>query len=129
METYKLYNPSPGPSRMVQNREKENFFDRYFNDGNEEEEIQFEETEIYFREACTRIKEKDDLLIYWKSNSSRFPVLAKMVTDFLAIPASSSAIESQFSTAGHLYSKRRNRMKPDTLEMLVLLHDWQKNLQ
>lgn len=107
----------------VSARETSNFFDTYCN---EEAIVSNDETEIYLNEPCIRIIDNMGALNYWKTNAVRFPVLSKMAKDFLSIPASSAAIESQFSIAGHLFSARRSRMKPETLEKLVLLHDWKR---
>ncbi|KAF0907514.1 hypothetical protein E2562_018333 [Oryza meyeriana var. granulata] len=45
-------------------------------------------------------EDKDfDILEWWKDNANRFPVLSRMALDLLAIPISTVASESAFSTA------------------------------
>ncbi|KAF0905092.1 hypothetical protein E2562_000895 [Oryza meyeriana var. granulata] len=45
-------------------------------------------------------EDKDfDILEWWKDNANRFPVLSRMARDLLAIPISTVASESAFSTA------------------------------
>lgn len=106
--------------------ESTNFFEKYCNEV-VIEPSQCEETDQYLSEPCCKIKNNNDVLDYWKTNSQKFPHLSSMAIDILSIPAASAPIEAQFSSAGHLFSKRRNRMTPEMLETLVLLHDWSKN--
>lgn len=48
-----------------------------------------------------------DVLSWWKLNSPKYPTLACMARDFLAIPASTVASESAFSSSGRLVSPHR----------------------
>jgi hypothetical protein len=41
-----------------------------------------------------------DVLLWWKTNSSRYQVLSKMARDVLAVLVSTVAFESAFSTGG-----------------------------
>lgn len=52
-------------------------------------------------------------LQYWKRNSRRFPILAKIAKDLFGVPASSGSIERVFSTATDIMCAKRNRIKPD----------------
>lgn len=47
-----------------------------------------------------------------------------MARDFLAIPASSVASESAFSTGGRVVSPHRNRLHPKTIEALMCAQSW-----
>ncbi|KAM0878925.1 hypothetical protein ACQ4PT_034568 [Festuca glaucescens] len=60
-----------------------------------------------------------DLLDWWKVNSLRYPVLAKMARRFLTIPASSVSSESTFSTSGRVLDDYRSSLKPVIVESLV----------
>lgn len=44
--------------------------------------------------------------------------------DFLAIPISTVASESSFSTGGRILTPHRSRLRPDTLEALMCVQDW-----
>jgi hAT family C-terminal dimerisation region len=55
-----------------------------------------------------------------------YPNLSKMALDILSIPAMSASIERLFSSANMTVSDRRNRLTPDTIEMIECLKSWQK---
>jgi hypothetical protein len=65
-----------------------------------------------------------DILQYWKIQSTRYPVLGCMARDILAIPASTVASESAFSTGERVVSDYRSRLKSETIEALICLQDW-----
>ena len=43
-----------------------------------------------------------DILQWWKLNSTKYPILSHMARDILAIPVSTVASESAFSTGGRV---------------------------
>ena len=43
---------------------------------------------------------------------------------YLAIPATSAAVERVFSISSNVISKSRNRLLPDTVRKLMLLKSW-----
>ncbi|XP_070044851.1 zinc finger BED domain-containing protein RICESLEEPER 2-like [Nicotiana tomentosiformis] len=59
--------------------------------------------------------------------SSRFPVLAEMARDVLAVPISSVASECAFSTGGRLLDLFRSSLTPKLVQALVCLQDWLQN--
>ncbi|KAL6579833.1 hypothetical protein OROMI_007857 [Orobanche minor] len=69
-------------------------------------------------------KDGFDLLNWWKANEQKYPTLQLMARDFLAIPASTVASESAFSSSGRLVSPHRNRLHPKTLEALMCAQSW-----
>ncbi|KAF7154162.1 hypothetical protein RHSIM_Rhsim01G0019300 [Rhododendron simsii] len=60
-----------------------------------------------------------DVLNWWKSHQPKYPILQAMARDLLAIPISTVASESAFSTSGRLLSPHRSRLHPDTMEALM----------
>ena len=54
---------------------------------------------------------------------SSFPWLGVLVRRVLAIPATSTAHERLFSTAGKVMTKKRSRLTCDKMEELVYLHE------
>ncbi|EPS59346.1 hypothetical protein M569_15462, partial [Genlisea aurea] len=65
-----------------------------------------------------------DILTWWKSNSINFPILAKMAKDFLSPPVSTVPSESAFSASGRIFTKKRSKLAPNTLEASICLKNW-----
>ncbi|KAK3255986.1 hypothetical protein CYMTET_34858 [Cymbomonas tetramitiformis] len=57
-----------------------------------------------------------DLQEWWKTHKFRFPSLAKMAREFLAVPASTAGVERIFSAAGQMHSDLRKSTKEETLQ-------------
>nr|KYP43119.1 Putative AC transposase [Cajanus cajan] len=68
--------------------------------------------------------EKFHILVWWKAKGLKYPTLQMIARDFLAIPISTIASESSFSTGGWFLTPHRSRLRPDTLEALMCLQDW-----
>lgn len=68
------------------------------------------ELERYLNED---VGEEDvEILMWWKFNSPRFPVLSRMARDILAMPISTVASESAFSTGGRTLDQFRSSLTP-----------------
>ncbi|GJS65366.1 zinc finger BED domain-containing protein RICESLEEPER 2-like protein [Tanacetum coccineum] len=65
-----------------------------------------------------------DILLWWKVNSARFPILSLMARDLLAVPISTVASESVFSTSGRVLDSFRSSLGDKTIECLVCAQDW-----
>lgn len=59
---------------------------------------------------------------FWRHHES--PILARMARDYGSILATSVPSESVFSIAGLILTKRRNRLVPATMEILMCLKSW-----
>ncbi|GAB2278223.1 hypothetical protein Dimus_039274 [Dionaea muscipula] len=70
-----------------------------------------------------------DILAWWKSNGLKYPTLAAIARDILAIPISTVASEAAFSTGGRVVSPHRNRLNAKTLEALMCTQSWLSTLQ
>ena len=86
------------------------------------------EVDIYQEDPLVSLREGEsfDVLKWWKRNAEQYPILAKMARDFLAIPLSSVASESTFSTAGMIINQHRSSLNPETAEVLICSKDWLK---
>ncbi|CAK8541604.1 unnamed protein product [Lathyrus sativus] len=65
-----------------------------------------------------------DVLNWWKLNSSRFPIIANIARDVLAIPVSTVTSEFAFSLGGRVLDPYRSSLPPITMEALICVQDW-----
>ncbi|KAK9677040.1 hypothetical protein RND81_11G118100 [Saponaria officinalis] len=87
--------------------EKKTELDKYLSDGVEDDDSKF------------------DLLGWWKDSSvRRYPILANMAKDVLAMPVSTVASESAFSTGGRVLDFFRTSLTPRMVEALICCQDW-----
>jgi hypothetical protein len=68
-----------------------------------------------------------DILNWWKVNTPKYPTLAAIARDVLAIPISTVASESAFSNGGRVLDTFRSLLSPLTVEALICTQDWLKN--
>ncbi|KAL4357179.1 hypothetical protein AHAS_Ahas09G0160800 [Arachis hypogaea] len=68
--------------------------------------------------------EKFDILGYWKNIGVKYPTLQKIARDFLAIPISTVASESAFSTGGRVIHPHRNKLDCELVEALICTQHW-----
>ncbi|KAL9170582.1 hypothetical protein ABFS82_04G154100 [Erythranthe guttata] len=78
----------------------------------------------YLEESCEKDVESFDLLRWWKENSIRFPIISQIARDILAIPVSTVASESAFSTSGRILDPYRSSLNPEMVEALVCCQSW-----
>ena len=64
----------------------------------------------------------DNLLTFWQSKSSQWPMLSKLAQTVLAIPATETSSERVFSIAGRTLEDRRSRLKVGTVDDLLFVH-------
>lgn len=82
------------------------------------------EMERYLAEDIESDSDDFDILMWWKVNEPRFPILAEMVRDVLAIPISSVASECAFSTGGRVFDPFRSSLTPKIVQSLICVQDW-----
>lgn len=63
-------------------------------------------------------------LEWWKTNASKFPMLARVARDCLQTPSTSGSSERLFSESGLVSTKKRNKLLHDRVEELVFLGTW-----
>ncbi|GAB4844387.1 hypothetical protein Ancab_040093 [Ancistrocladus abbreviatus] len=68
--------------------------------------------------------ENFDILMFWKNSVHRYPILSLMAHDVLAIPISTVASESAFSTGGRVLDPFRSSLTPIIVEALICAQDW-----
>ncbi|KAL0292470.1 UNVERIFIED_CONTAM: putative AC transposase [Sesamum angustifolium] len=79
------------------------------------------ELDIYLEESLLLRARDFDILNWWKTNGVKYPTLQKMARDILAIPVSTVASESAFSSSGKLINPHRNRLHHTTVKALCVL--------
>ena len=84
------------------------------------------ELDRYLDEETLPYHENDyfDVLGWWKLEGTRYPTLRQIARDILAIPITTVASESAFSTSGRVLSEHRSRLTPKMLEALVCSQSW-----
>jgi hypothetical protein len=89
--------------------------------GQQAEEIEpvLEELRRYKAEPAIDFGAKP--LKWWLKNASRFPRVAAVAREMLAIPASSANVERLFSRSGLTCTDLRNNLDPELVEMIMWL--------
>jgi hypothetical protein len=73
-------------------------------------------------EGIDLLPRDENIFAWWKTNTSVFPTLSKLANKYLSSPPSSIESERLFSTGGNIHTPHRNRLLPETGEMLMFLH-------
>ncbi|KAM3304009.1 hypothetical protein P3S67_015041 [Capsicum chacoense] len=82
------------------------------------------ELEKYLAEEIEPDSEQFEILGWWKVNEPRFPILAEMARDVLAIPIFSVASECAFSAGGRVIDPFRSSLTPKLVQSIICLQDW-----
>ncbi|KAJ0695244.1 putative HAT dimerization domain, ribonuclease H-like superfamily [Helianthus annuus] len=89
-----------------------------------EEMLDDHEVEIYIRDGTEKREETFDVLVWWKANKIKFPILSEIAKHVLGMPISTVASESAFSTSGRVIDRYRSSLTPKTAEGLICAQDW-----
>jgi len=109
---------SSAGSNVVEYHAKDELFDDYI------QPKQISELDWYLKSPTMDLNSDLDILEFWSGMSKCYPGLANLARDILAIPISTVASKSAFSTGEKVVSRRRCSLSPDILEMLICLRDW-----
>jgi hypothetical protein len=63
-------------------------------------------------------------LSFWKKRYTSYPVLAKVAARVFAVPATSAAVEREFSFSGNIITQKRSKLSPDTVNDIVFNHSY-----
>ncbi|XP_039787014.1 zinc finger BED domain-containing protein RICESLEEPER 2-like [Panicum virgatum] len=66
-----------------------------------------------------------NILDWWHQHKLIYPVLSIMAKDILTVPVSTISSESTFSMTGRIIEERRRSLKPEMVEMLTCIKDWE----
>ncbi|KAH9658754.1 BED-type domain-containing protein [Citrus sinensis] len=67
---------------------------------------------------------KLNVLLWWKVNRSKYPILEKIARDVLVVPVSTVASESAFSTGHRVIDEYRSSLTPCMVEALICTENW-----
>ena len=99
-----------------------NRFHKYlFSKSDNESKSEFDR---YLMEDVEKTSANFDILNWWKVNSIKFPILAKIAQDVLAIPITTVASESAFSTRGRVLDPFRSSLAAVRVEALICSQNW-----
>uniref|UniRef100_A0A803M124 BED-type domain-containing protein n=1 Tax=Chenopodium quinoa TaxID=63459 RepID=A0A803M124_CHEQI len=82
------------------------------------------EIDMYYEEPLIHRGTNLDILSYWRTCSVRYPTLAKIAKDLLAVPISTMDSESTFITGSRVLDCYRSSLKSETVEAIICLGDW-----
>ena len=94
----------------------------------EEGELAYAGDEVDAYNNSPRIAFKDDMLHWWAINECKYPVLATMARNFLAVPATSAPSERAFSLGRQVISTWRHSLEADTIQQIMCLKAWLKQV-
>ena len=69
-----------------------------------------------------------NILEWWKSRETKFPILSKLAALILAIPITTVASEATFSAGGRVIDTYRASLKQETVQVLICGGDWVRKL-
>jgi hypothetical protein len=85
----------------------------------------FDEFKLYCKEpGIARTAKSSEVLEWWKFKASKYPNLARMARDYLAIPGTSTSSERLFSSGKHLITDTRNSLSASTIQACECLKSW-----
>jgi hypothetical protein len=84
------------------------------------------ELDMYLKDQLVSPNVSIDILEWWNTNSQKYPTISRMARDILAVPASTVASESAFSTGSRVISDYRSRLTSETVNALICLQDWMR---
>jgi hypothetical protein len=65
----------------------------------------------------------NDALAWWKRNDSKYPLLATLVHEYLAIPATLAPSERIWSRASRILSLKRASLKPEVAQQIMFVKE------
>jgi hypothetical protein len=100
--------------------------------GEDSDEYQYDikkadELDRYLLFEFDKSKQSSDPLHFWKLYENQFPFLSKCARSIHSIPATTTSVEREFSTAAWTINERRTNLKPEQLDNILLVRSVEKN--
>jgi hypothetical protein len=84
------------------------------------------ELENYLEDGLVPRKDDFDILNWWMCHTMKYPTLAAIAQDILAMPASAVQSEAAFTSSGPVIPKHHSTLSIKTIEALVCTRDWMR---
>ncbi|XP_037479454.1 zinc finger BED domain-containing protein RICESLEEPER 2-like [Triticum dicoccoides] len=84
------------------------------------------ELDDYLGEVLVPRKDDFDILKWWMEHTTKYPTLAAIARDVLAMPASAVQSEAAFSSSRPVIPKHQSTLSIETIEALVCSRDWMR---
>jgi hypothetical protein len=81
---------------------------------------------LYLEEPTLPRTQELDIISWWQHAGIKYPTLRKIDRDIMAIPVTTVASKSVFSTGGRVISPHRSRLAPKTVEGLMCMQAWSR---
>ncbi|XP_059436761.1 zinc finger BED domain-containing protein RICESLEEPER 1-like [Corylus avellana] len=85
------------------------------------------EVDRYLSDRCEATTQDFNILLWWKVNAPKYPIIAEVAYDVLAILIFTVASQSAFSNGGRILDSFRSSLSPFTVEALICTQDWLKS--
>jgi predicted small metal-binding protein len=82
--------------------------------------IEKSEIDLYLTDEA-RVDNNMNLLMYWNSNKTVYPNLARIAKRILSIPATNTSVERLFSHSGNTITNRRTRLDDEKVNSLLFI--------
>ncbi|KAI3496628.1 hypothetical protein L1887_38999 [Cichorium endivia] len=108
----------------VKNKQMTKIYDEFY-ENDVEDAMEKSELEEYLDSPPEKMNNDSfEILKWWSDKCTTYKVLASMAKDILAIPVSTVASESAFSTSGRVVDEFRSSLGAKTVETLICTQDW-----
>ncbi|WVZ87256.1 hypothetical protein U9M48_033925 [Paspalum notatum var. saurae] len=87
---------------------------------------QYTELDKYLEDGLVPRKDDFDILNWWMCHTTKYPTLAAIAQDILAMPASAVQSEAAFTNSGPVIPKHHSTLSIKTIEALVCTRDWMR---
>ena len=129
---------SDSSEQPVVKRTKVSFLERYEDHDISDEYDEFDDTESIIGTVPDELQrylalqiDKSTLssnpLDFWKDHQTSFPMLSRFARRIHSIPATTAAVERQFSGAGLVVSERRTNLNPAQIDNVLLVRSVEKS--
>lgn len=109
---------------VVKNKQMTKIYDEFY-EKDVEDAMEKSELEDYLDSPPKKLNNGSfEILKWWSDKCTTYKVLASMAKDILAIPVSTVASESAFSTSGRVVDDFRSSLGFKTVETLICTLDW-----